>query len=95
MQVNLPNPFFLKPSYFLSLPNLAKCMIIIFKMSTLRCRKFDAELWFRPAYDSKIYILSVSIQANLLGRQGGDTGLALLGPSPHFLKATPRPTVFL
>lgn len=60
----------------LSLQKLAKFMTIIFKMSTLRSRKFDAELWFKPAYDSKIQILSVSTQANLLGSQGGDTGLA-------------------
>ena len=38
----------------LSLQKLAKFMTIIFKMSTLRFRKFDAELWFKPAYDSKI-----------------------------------------
>lgn len=45
-------------------------------MSTLRFRKSDAELWFKPAYDSKKSILSVATQANLLGSQGGDTGLA-------------------
>lgn len=52
-------------------------------MRTLRFSKIDAGLWFKPRYDSMIWVLFVSTQTILLGSQIGDTGLALpLSQSP-------------
>lgn len=63
-------------------------------MKTLRFRTLGAEPWFKPRYNSKIWIIFVSTQANLLESQGGDTGLFHC-PHPHLPKVTRNIITFL